>query len=273
MFLNRIILKRGITTSAAKLQQQSFTQRAAPRFGFGQMQQQQPDFENNSYGEMDTTNPEAMQNKPMTSSNAYGSSQPSYGRYGGSGAAISGSSYSSAGLSKSVSAVNNPFPEELDQDYSSEMFPGASTTPFSSEVINVLNAELSVEDIEIKPDGALYLPESRYRKVLNKAFGVGGWCLIPRGPHTLSNGVLSREYALFCQGRFVSQARGHSVIQGFSNPAMASESARSNAIMRVCKDLGIGNELWDPAFVGQWKTNFARSTNVNGKIKWIKNTQ
>ena len=31
--------------------------------------------------------------------------------------------------------------------------------------------------------------------------------------------------------------------------AMAEESAKSNAMMRCCKDLGIASELWDPNFI------------------------
>lgn len=167
----------------------------------------------------------------------------------------------------------NPFPEEVSQDYSSpSLFAGAAEAAFPPEVSNIINAGLSPEDIEVKPDGAIYLPESRYRRILCKAFGTGGWCLMPRGAHTINGGVLSREYALYCAGRFISQVRGHAAIQGFSNPAMASEVARSNALMRACKDLGIGNELWDPAFVAEFKAAHAtrRPDPATGKMRWHK---
>jgi len=168
----------------------------------------------------------------------------------------------------------SPFPEELAQDYTSPtLFAGASETPFSSEIASVLHAELNPEEIEIKPDGALYLPESRYRKLLCRAFGPGGWALLPRGASSISNGVLSREYALFCNGRFVSQVRGHASIQGFSNPAMASEVVRSNALMRVCKDLGVGNELWDPAYVTNWRATYATRRTDNGRVRWHRKDQ
>jgi len=35
-------------------------------------------------------------------------------------------------------------------------------------------------DIEMKPDGMIYLPEIKYRRILNRAFGPGGWGLAPR---------------------------------------------------------------------------------------------
>lgn len=166
----------------------------------------------------------------------------------------------------------NPFPEELNQEcYSPANYVGASEESFSKETIAVLQMELAPEDIEVKPDGVLYMPECRYRKVLLKAFGPGGWCLIPRSAHSFQNKVLSREYALYCGGRFVSQVRGHAAVQDFSNPAMASEVVRSNALMRACKDLGIGLELWDPTFVTAWKNaNAEMKRDAQGRIRWAK---
>ena len=49
----------------------------------------------------------------------------------------------------------------------------------------------------------IYLPEIKYRRILNKAFGPGGWGLAPRGETNVSAKVVSREYALVCLGRYV----------------------------------------------------------------------
>jgi len=38
--------------------------------------------------------------------------------------------------------------------------------------------------------------------------------------------------------------------------ATALEAAKSNALMRCCKDLGIASELWDPSFVAQWRQKY-----------------
>lgn len=68
--------------------------------------------------------------------------------------------------------------------------------------------------------------------------------MAPRGEHSISKKNVSREYALICHGRFVSQARGE---QAFFDPeglATAAEGCKSNALMRCCKDLGIASELW-----------------------------
>jgi hypothetical protein len=111
-------------------------------------------------------------------------------------------------------------------------------------------------------DGILYLPEIKYRRILNRAFGPGGWGLAPRSETTISPKSVSREYALVCHGRLVSVARGE---QDYFDPggiATASEGCKSNALMRCCKDLGIASELWylleqllrrDPRFIRQFK--------------------
>lgn len=176
-----------------------------------------------------------------------------------------------------------PFPEELEIDYQdASQFKGVSEKPFSKEIQEILSSNLDPTEIEIKPDGAIYLPESRYRRLLCNAFGPGGWALIPRSAHTFSGGILSREYALFVDGRFISQARGHSQVQESRNssqysmsshPALVSEAVRSNALMRLCKDLGIANELWDPSFVAEWKAeNATRRQDSYGKMRWAKNS-
>ena len=51
-------------------------------------------------------------------------------------------------------------------------------------------------------DGLIYLPEIKYRRVLNRAFGPGGWGLAPRGETNVGPKMVSREYALVCLGRY-----------------------------------------------------------------------
>ena len=47
------------------------------------------------------------------------------------------------------------------------------------------------------------MPEIKYRRVLNKAFGPGAWGLAPRSETNVGPKIVSREYALVCQGRYV----------------------------------------------------------------------
>jgi hypothetical protein len=165
------------------------------------------------------------------------------------------------------------FPEEANQDYDLNAFEGHNLGPLPIETVSVLSEPLADELIEIKPDGSCYLPEVQYRRILNKAFGIAGWSVIPRGPHTLNGNVLSREYALFANGRFISQARGHTAITGaFQNPALCTEAVRSNALMRCCKDLGIAASLWDASIINQWKARWALKktvTDYQGRSKMV----
>lgn len=78
---------------------------------------------------------------------------------------------------------------------------GLSSSPFTAEQSAILQAELHPDDIEIKPDGILYLPEIKYRRILNKAFGPGGWGLAPRGETIVTGKLVTREYGLVCGGR------------------------------------------------------------------------
>lgn len=52
-----------------------------------------------------------------------------------------------------------------------------------------------------RADGLLYLPEIKYRRTLNMAFGPGGWGLAPRGETHIGPRIVSREWGLVCLGR------------------------------------------------------------------------
>jgi hypothetical protein len=82
-------------------------------------------------------------------------------------------------------------------------FHGLSAEPFSKEAADVLLAPIPAEDVECKPDGILYLPEIKYRRILNRAFGPGGWGLAPRGETIVTGKSVTREYALVAHGRYV----------------------------------------------------------------------
>lgn len=146
-------------------------------------------------------------------------------------------------------------PDEAATDWS-RSFHGLSASPFPKEAADVLLAPIEPADIEMKPDGLIYLPEIKYRRILNRAFGPGGWGLAPRGETNVSSKIVSREYALVCLGRLVAVARGEAEYFDPSGIATATESCKSNALMRCCKDLGIASELWDPRFIREFKAKY-----------------
>ncbi|CAZ80074.1 unnamed protein product [Tuber melanosporum] len=155
-------------------------------------------------------------------------------------------------------------------------FHGLSTEPFSKEAADVLLAPVNPEDVEIKPDGIIYLPEIKYRRILNKAFGPGGWGLAPRGETIVTEKTVTREYALVCNGRLVSVARGEQDYFDPSGIPTATEGCKSNALMRTCKDLGIVSELWDPRFIRNYKKKYCEEKFVEHAVtkrkskRWIK---
>ncbi|KAK3073228.1 hypothetical protein LTR53_005375 [Teratosphaeriaceae sp. CCFEE 6253] len=126
---------------------------------------------------------------------------------------------------------------------------GLSSVPFTGEQSAILQQEIKFDDIEIKPDGIIYLPEIKHRRILNKAFRPGGWGLAPRGETIVTGKTVTREYALVAGGRLISIARGEQQYFDPDGIPTATEGCKSNALMRCCKDLGIASELWDPRFI------------------------
>ncbi|KAJ7198797.1 mitochondrial genome maintenance MGM101-domain-containing protein [Mycena pura] len=146
-------------------------------------------------------------------------------------------------------------PEDGATDWS-KSYSGLSQQAFSKEVADVLLTPLESKDIEVKPDGLLYLPEIKYRRILNRAFGPGAWGLAPRSETNVGPRIVSREYALVCLGRLVAIARGEQEYFDPSGIPTATEACKSNALMRCCKDLGIASELWDPRFIREFKAQY-----------------
>ncbi|KAI2784446.1 mitochondrial genome maintenance MGM101 [Daldinia loculata] len=138
-----------------------------------------------------------------------------------------------------------------------QSYHGLGTSAFSPETSTVLQARLNPEDIEVKPDGIIYLPEIKYRRILNTAFGPGGWGLAPRGQLMVHDKLVTRDYALVVHGRFVAQARGEMSYFTEEGVSTAAEGCKSNALMRCCKDLGIASELWDPRFIRKFMKEHA----------------
>ncbi len=75
----------------------------------------------------------------------------------------------------------------------STSFQGVGVAPFSPEASQILMADISQEDVEIKPDGIVYLPEIKYRRIPSRAFGPGGWGMVPRGDLVVEDRVVTRS--------------------------------------------------------------------------------
>jgi Mitochondrial genome maintenance MGM101 len=168
-----------------------------------------------------------------------------------------------SGLSDEPIKLQEDDPSNIDWTSS---FHGLSVAPFAKEAADILLAPIDPQDVEIKPDGILYLPEIKYRRILNKAFGPGGWGLAPRGETIVTDKSVTREYALLAHGRLVSIARGEQDYFSKEGIPTASEGCKSNAMMRCCKDLGVASELWDPRFIRKFKAENAREVFVEHQV-------
>lgn len=94
-------------------------------------------------------------------------------------------------------------------------------------------------------------------------------------------GFLYWPFFLVIQGRIAGFAIGE---QEYSqnNPRMtygdACEGCKSNALMRLCKGIGISLELWKPSLIREWKSKYAETyedVDKQGKkkTKWRKKGQ
>lgn len=151
-------------------------------------------------------------------------------------------------------------------------FTGMAIEPFPEAARLVLAETPNHEDVQIKPDGIVFMPAVWYRRQLTRAFGAGGWGLKPTSPaRTIGNSV---EYygALYCLGRWVSQAAG-GCDSSFMSHADQVESARSDCLTKCCKDLGMASELWEADWRKKWQETYAETYTVQsgknaGKQQW-----
>lgn len=142
--------------------------------------------------------------------------------------------------------------------------------PVSEAQRAILMAPVNPDLVEILPTGEVYYPQVQYRRILFDAFGPGGWRIEPVGPWATHGNTISREFALYVEGRLIATAMGEQEYQPTNSRmsyATAAEAAKSNALMRCCKDLGIATELWDKRFTLPWIAEHAVQVWVKGKDK------
>jgi len=143
----------------------------------------------------------------------------------------------------------------------------------------VLDEQLDDNDVQIRPDGLVYLSWAYYAKKLNSAFGRLQWGIIPSGnPQSRdvgnNNVLVVWPFWLVVKGVPIAFSIGETSYRTNNSTmsyADACEGAKSSALARNCKQLGISLELWDKEWIEAWKKKYAETyENSNGKKLWRK---
>jgi len=159
------------------------------------------------------------------------------------------------------------------QDQITSLIPLAGTIELTPDQEAILYAPVDPGSVEIRSDGLIYLPWMEYVARLRGAFGMS-WTLIPYGPPKKMGNFIHWAFWLIIRGKPYGFAVGEQAY--FENGRMtygdALEGCKSNALMRLCKGLGISNELWRPSFVQAWKSKYAEvyGKDNKGKDLWRK---
>lgn len=125
----------------------------------------------------------------------------------------------------------------------------------SQEQKDILFGEIDPKEVEIRPDGKIYLPAMAFREKLIAAFGLD-WTIMPASEKPdVDPKLMLWGFYLFIEGKPKAFAWGEmEYSKGDWNMSYgdAMEGCKSNALMRLCKQLGICSQLWHPAFVRKW---------------------
>lgn len=146
------------------------------------------------------------------------------------------------------------------------------TLKLSEKQILALRRPVLDAEVEWKPavkDGPAiipYLSHNGYRDRLDAAFGLGGWGMVPVGmPKSMGEEFIYVPYALCVGGVPRVYAWGEQQIHKMTY-GDALEGAKSNAIVRCGKELGIARELWNRAAIAGLKAR-KDSVTANGTTR------
>ncbi len=163
--------------------------------------------------------------------------------------------------------------EEFDLEIAA-LIPQAGTIVLTDDQRATLYAPVPDDIIEIRPDGLIYLPWMEYVDRLTRTFGME-WGVVPKGQpkyNPTKSGIIWGFY-LIIKGKLAGYAIGEQAYyenNGTMTWGDACEGAKSNALMRLCKGIGIGLKLWQPSFVRGWRAKYAESyweKNKRGELK------
>ena len=145
----------------------------------------------------------------------------------------------------------------------------AGTLETDDKQREILYAPPDRDEIQIRPDGLIYLPWVFWARRLKAAFGTS-WVVVQSGEPQMENNLILVRYMLFIQGKYVGTAYGEQEFHP-NNKTMsygdAIEATQSNAITRLCKHLGMCEELWSKDYIETWKKEYAVTYIYHNKQK------
>ena len=154
--------------------------------------------------------------------------------------------------------------------FPAEIFINISAEPVTDEQANILMANANLDDLAILPTGEVYLPQAKYRQCMNRAFKPGGWAMRPLAQVYVKDDLAMQGWMLYVNGQFMAYAVGGAEYRE-SNQRMnwsdVLETVKSNALMRLCKDLGIVLECWDKRFIESFRAEYCIKVWVDGSNK------
>lgn len=130
--------------------------------------------------------------------------------------------------------------------------------------------------VEIRPDGIVYTPWSVVASRFDAALGVGEWALVPEGMPMLQDGFVCWGFHLLLHGRWASFAIGEHPDPGRRKLSLANraEAAKSDALVKCSKALGVFRELWDEGWRQEWKRAlairvWAKQSEWSQRYEWL----
>lgn len=148
--------------------------------------------------------------------------------------------------------------------------------PFPPEVQEILSQDAPEGIVDIKPNGAIYVSHPYYRDVLDRAFGVGGWALVPLEPPRIKGDRAIWYGFLKARGQYIESAYGGCTFVPKNremNEDDAVEGAKSDCLTRCCKAFPLFRNLWNADFAAEWKARYAyqvENPNYPGRRVWKK---
>ncbi len=133
------------------------------------------------------------------------------------------------------------------------------TLALNAEVIASLGAPPDPLEVEIRPDGIVYAPWGAVANRLDAALGIGQWALVPEGGPQIQDGFVCWHFHLFVRGQWVATAIGEHPDPKWQKMSLANraESAKSDALVKCSKALGVFREMWDKGFCTAWQEEYA----------------